>query len=121
MKNCRECGHEVSEWAFSCPNCGAPRPAKADFDGYGFEYKSSYTILGLPLVHISFKYNRYKLPVVARGVFAIGQFAVGFVTIAQIGIGLVSVAQITVALYALAQVGLCVFGGFGQVIKVLFS
>ncbi len=120
MKNCRECGHEVSEWASTCPECGAPRPAKAEWNGYGFEYKSPFEILGVPFIHISLKYNRNKMPVVARGVIAIGQFAVGVITIAQFGIGLFSVAQITVALYALAQIGLCVFGGFGQVIKVLF-
>ncbi len=130
MKNCRECGREVSEWAFVCPNCGAPRPAKANWDGYGFEYKSQFEVLGLPFIHVSFKYNRNRIPVVARGVIAIGQFAAGIIsvgqfaagmiTIAQFGIGIISVSQLTVALYALAQVGLCVFGGYGQVVKVLF-
>ena len=29
MKSCRECGHQVSEQAFSCPNRGAPYPPRA--------------------------------------------------------------------------------------------
>ncbi|MCE5251473.1 zinc ribbon domain-containing protein [bacterium] len=120
MKNCRECGHEVSEQANTCPKCGAPRPAKAVLDGYGFEYKSPVKLLGIPLIHISFKYSPNKIPVVARGIIAIGQFAVGFITIAQIGIGFIGAGQIIAAFYALAQVGLCIFRGYGQVIRTLF-
>ena len=54
MKMCRECQHQVSENAFSCPGCGAPYPAKPKWDGWGFEYKSKTRLLGLPLLHISF-------------------------------------------------------------------
>jgi len=54
MKTCRECNHQISEQAFACPNCGAPRPAKKKWDGYGYEYKSNSTFLGFPLIHISF-------------------------------------------------------------------
>jgi hypothetical protein len=28
LTNCRECGHEISSEAESCPNCGAPNPQK---------------------------------------------------------------------------------------------
>ena len=28
MSNCRECGKTVSTKAKTCPNCGAPKPAK---------------------------------------------------------------------------------------------
>ena len=55
MKTCRECKHQVSQEAKACPNCGAPHPAKLKWDGYGYEYKSESTFLGLPLIHISFK------------------------------------------------------------------
>ena len=108
MKPCRECQHQISEQAWSCPSCGAPFPAKEKWDGYGFEYKSQTTFLGLPLVHISFKYKPNRVPVPAKGIIAIGQFAIGFVTISQFGIGLVSISQFTVAAYALAHaVGRC--------------
>jgi hypothetical protein len=129
MKPCRECRHEISEQAMSCPNCGAPFPAKAKWDGWGFEYKSETTFLGLPIVHISFKYRPNRVPVPARGVIAIGQFACGFVTISQFGIGLVSISQFTVAMCALAQfafaysliaqLGIYIHEGHGQLVKSL--
>ena len=129
MKPCRECQHQVSEQATACPNCGAPFPAKEKWDGYGFEYKSQTTFLGLPLLHVSFKYRPNRMPVPARGVIAIGQFACGLITISQFGVGLVSLSQFTVAFYAMAQigfaysliaqVGLYIHSGYGQMVRSL--
>ena len=109
----------------SCPNCGVPYPAKDQWDGWGFEYKSQTTLMGLPLVHISFKYRPNRMPVPAKGIIAIGQFGVGIVTIAQFGIGLFGVCQFAIAGYALAQfaiawsliaqIGLYLHKGAGQV------
>jgi hypothetical protein len=129
MKPCRECKHEVSEQAFSCPNCGAPYPARDKWDGWGFEYKSPVTFLGLPLVHISFKYRPNRVPVVAKGILAIGQFACGVVTISQFGVGFISLSQFTAAWFALAQIafgysiiaqiGIYLHSGRGQVVRSL--
>ncbi len=126
MKKCRECEHEVSEQAFVCPGCGAPYPARESWDGWGWEYKSPTTLFGLPLLHISFKYRPNRMPVVARGIVAIGQFACGPVCISQFGIGLVSLSQFTVAGFALAQfaaayslvaqVGVYIGSGYGQLV-----
>ena len=103
MKSCRECSHQVSDQAVSCPGCGAPYPARERWDGYGFEYKSQATFFGLPLLHVSFKYRANRMPVVAKGVIAVGQFGAGIVTISQFGIGVFSLGQFTIAGYALAQ------------------
>ena len=103
MRTCRECGQQVSEQAFSCPACGAPYPARAHWDGWGFEYKSRASFMGWPLLHISFKYRSNRMPVPARGIIAIGQFGIGVVNISQFGIGLFSLAQFTIAGYAIAQ------------------
>jgi hypothetical protein len=103
MKPCRECKHQVSEQATACPNCGAPYPANETWNGWGFEYKSKTRLLGLPLLHISFKYRPNRVPVPAKGVIAIGQFAFGILTLSQFGIGIVSVSQFTIAVHALAQ------------------
>lgn len=103
MKPCRECHHEISEQAFACPHCGAPFPARATWDGWGYEYKSKLAIAGLPLLHISFKFRPNRTPVVARGIIAIGQFGCGVVCIAQFGVGVFSLAQFTIAGFALAQ------------------
>ena len=105
MKPCRECKHEISEQAPCCPNCGAPDPAKDEWDGYGYEYKSKATIFGIPWVHISFKYRPNRRPVPARGVIAIGQFACGIFTVSQFGIGVISISQFAIAGHALAQFG----------------
>ena len=103
MKPCRECQHEVSEQAPACPGCGAPFPARQEWDGWGFEYKSTATLFGLPLLHISFKFRPNRVPVPAVGIIAIGQFACGVFTLSQFGVGIVSVSQFTIAAYALAQ------------------
>ncbi len=81
LKPCRECHRDVSDQAWNCPHCGAPHPAR----DWGFEYKSKATLMGLPLVHVAFKYRPNRLPVPARGVIAIGQFACGILTISQSG------------------------------------
>ena len=129
MLSCRECQQNVSEQAAACPHCGAPFPAKEKWDGWGFEYKSEASLLGLPLLHISFKYRPNRVPVPAKGVFAIGQFACGIFTLSQFGVGVVSVSQFTIAAYALAQIGFAysliaqlgiyIHQGRGQVVKSL--
>ena len=126
MKPCRECKHEVSEQATACPGCGAPFPAREKWDGWGFEYKTEATMLGLPLLHISFKFRPDRFPVPAVGVIAIGQFACGVFTVSQFGVGVVSLSQFTVAGYALAQFaiayaliaqfGIFVSEGYGQMV-----
>ena len=113
----------------ACPNCGAPFPAKDKWDGRGFEYKSSAKVLGLPLLHISFKYRPNRLPVPAKGVIAIGQFACGIITVSQFGLGVVSISQFTIAAYALAQfafaysliaqLGIYIHEGHGQLVRSL--
>ena len=129
MKSCRECKREVSEQATACPGCGAPYPARENWNGWGFEYKSKSTFLGLPLLHISFKYAPNRVPVPAKGVIAIGQFACGIFTLSQFGVGVVSVSQFTIAGLALAQfafaysliaqIGIYIHEGHGQIVRSL--
>jgi hypothetical protein len=131
MKPCRECQKEISEQAVICPNCGAPYPAKDKWDGWGFEYKSPVIFFGLPLLHISFKYRPNRVPVPAKGIIAIGQFACGIITISQFGVGVVSLSQFTIAGFALAQFaaayslvaqfGLYIHSGHGQMVKNLLE
>ena len=103
MKPCRECKHEISEQAIVCPHCGAPYPAREKWDGWGFEYKSQAEFLGLPWIHICFKYRTRFMPVPARGIIAIGQFGAGVINISQFGIGVVNVAQFGIGCWVLAQ------------------
>jgi hypothetical protein len=86
-------------------------------------------LLGVPLVHISFKFRPNRIPVPARGIIAIGQFACGVITISQFGIGFISISQFTVAGYALAQIafayslvaqlGIYIHEGHGQLVRSL--
>ena len=62
--------------------------------------------MGLPLVHIAFKYRPNRTPVVARGILAIGQFGVGIITIAQFGVGVFCLSQFGIGVFVLAQLGL---------------
>lgn len=111
----------------SCPQCGAPMPAKKAWDGWGFEYKSSFEIFGWPLLHVAFKYRPNRMPVPAKGIIAIGQFACGGLVISQFGLGVISISQFTIAgsalaqfaiAYALiAQLGLFLSHGRGQLVK----
>ena len=122
MKPCRECNHEISEQAIACPNCGAPHPSRENWDGHdyeyhGYEYKSKAELMGLPILHISFKYRHDRKPVPAVGVIAIGQFAVGILTISQFGVGVISISQFTVGVLSVAQfaagyAGIAQFGVF---------
>lgn len=126
MTPCRECQREIPEQAGFCPHCGVAHPAGEKRDGWGFEYRSDAELLGLPLLHVSFKYRHNLVPVPARGVVAIGQFAFGVFTLSQFGVGVVSVSQFTVAGYALAQfalaysliaqLGIYVHKGVGQLV-----
>lgn len=129
MKNCRECGHQVSEQAMSCPGCGAPYPARDRWDGWGYEYRSKTAVFGLPLLHVALKYRPNGRPVVAKGILAIGQFAAGVFTVSQFGVGLFSLSQFTLAGFAVAQfgiawglvaqIGVFVEHGYGQVVLSL--
>ena len=126
MVKCRKCRQDVDEQAFACPQCGAPFPAKETWDGWGYEYKSEQTVLGLPLIHISFKWRPNRSPVPAKGWIAIGQFGIGVINISQFGIGLVSISQFTIAGFAvaqcaiayslIAQVGIYINQGVGQAV-----
>jgi len=129
MKPCRGCSKEVAHDAVVCPHCGAPFPAKEKWDGFGYEYKSPARVLGLPLLHVSFKYRINRVPVPARGIIAVGQFAFGVVTISQFGVGILSVGQFALAGFALAQfaaaysliaqIGVYVHQGYGQMVASL--
>ncbi len=127
MKACRECKHQVSEQATRCPGCGAPYPAKEKWDGWGFEYKSKTSFYGWPLLHISFKYRPNRVPVPAKGIIAIGQFAIGLINISQFGVGIFCLCQFAIGAYVLAQfafaysciaqIGLFIHSGIGQFVR----
>jgi hypothetical protein len=116
LTTCRECGADVSDQARACPRCGASQAAAPSYPGFGFEWKSSRTYRGYPLVHIAFgKDSRGKWRV-AKGVIAIGQFALGLVTVAQFGVGLLfGFGQFLLGSFVLAQFAGGLVLGVGQI------
>jgi len=131
LTRCRECGNDVSEEAVSCPHCGAPYPSRAEWKGRGFEWKSAASVGEIPLCHIAFGRDSKGKRRVAKGIVAIGQYAVGVITVAQFGVGILTLAQfgagalftigqfalgyavigqVAVGYYALAQIAVAEFG-----------
>jgi hypothetical protein len=112
---CRECQREVSQVTRKCPHCKAPNPGRANWQGTGRDWQSSTTIWGYPLVHIAYGRNAQGKLRVAKGVIAIGQFAIGLIAIAQFGVGfLFGFGQFVLASSAFAQVAIAPTISVGQ-------
>jgi hypothetical protein len=115
LKPCRECGREISTDALACPECGAPFPARVKWTGAGLEWKSRTTVLGFPLVHVAFGRDGQGKLRVAKGIIAVGQFAVGLITLAQFGIGILfGFGQFLIGLTVVAQFAGGLLLGIGQ-------
>lgn len=72
---------------------------------FHYEYKSSKTFMGLPLIHV----NIGLRPVRAKGVIAIGNAAQGIIAIGLAAVGVIALAPVGVGL--LLAIGACVVGG----------
>jgi hypothetical protein len=115
LVRCRECERLVSDKARACPHCGVPYPAQTEGEGTGYEWKSKWAVYGYPLVHIAFGTDGFGKKRVARGVFAIGQYAIGLVTIAQFGVGILfAFGQFVVGTTAIGQFAITALFGIGQ-------
>jgi hypothetical protein len=82
----------------------------------GYEWKSKAEIFGLPFIHIAVGRDRQtgKL-LVAKGIIAIGQFAIGIVAIGQFAVGLLlGLAQFSVGMFAVAQFAVGFIFALGQ-------
>lgn len=102
---------EPSSWE-SLPGSPLP-PGRRPF---GFEWRSSRSFRGYPLVHVAVGRDSQGKWRVAKGIVAIGQFGVGVVTIAQFGIGLLfGCGQFILGFTALAQVAVGLYAALGQV------
>jgi hypothetical protein len=83
---------------------------------YGFEWRSRAELFGWPLIHIAFgRSKQTEKLLVAKGIIAIGQFAIGIITIAQFGIGILfGFGQFIAGFIAIAQFALGICFGLGQ-------
>lgn len=120
---CRQCRQEVSGDPVTCPHCGAPRPARAEWRGEGFEYKSARSFGAWPLVHVAFGIDRDGRIRTARGVIAIGQRAVGGVAIGILSLGIVSLGVVCGGVISLGvvAVALALACGVNAIAPVAFG
>ncbi|MEO0292967.1 MAG: zinc ribbon domain-containing protein [candidate division WOR-3 bacterium] len=111
---CRECQKELSKESRICPYCGASLP-KLEWKRQGFEWKTDKTLFGYPLIHIAFGRDTQNKIRVAKGIIAIGQFAIGLITFAQFGIGILfGLGQFILSTTAIAQFAISILLGIGQ-------
>jgi hypothetical protein len=89
---CRECvGRDAPR--ILCRTCLEQRPI------LGYEYRSSATIGGWPLIHICAGIDPVTMrPKVAKGVIAVGNIAVGGIAVAGVACGLVTLGGLSVGL-----------------------
>lgn len=89
---CRDCiARDVPRLV--CRTCAEQRGV------LGFEYRSTATFAGWPLIHICAGVDPITMrPKVAKGVIAIGNIAVGGVAIAGLACGLVSLGGLSIGL-----------------------
>ena len=113
---CPKCRREIAPGSSTCPYCLTPIRTSAIGRGWGFEWKSSSMMFGLPLVHIAFGRDASGKWRVARGIIAIGQFAVGGIVFAQIGAAAIfGFGQIMLAPVVIAQIAIGLVFGLGQI------
>ena len=115
---CPKCGIYVEAGSGLCPVCSAASNNNdiAEKKVRGFEWRSRGEFAGWPLVHIAFGKNKSTGKLyVAKGVIAIGQFAVGIITVAQFGVGvLFGFGQFVAGYAAAGQLALAFYFGMGQ-------
>jgi hypothetical protein len=117
---CHECvGHQTPRLVCrTCSTSAAPLGfGRSGWYGYGYEYKSSTTIGGWPLVHVCSGIDPVTMRLrVARGIVAIGNIAVGGLAVGGIACGLFTMGGASFGLLTAiggAAVGLGVsVGGF---------
>jgi len=112
---CRSCRQTVRADLKRCPYCGVPFPARGQVPSSGFEWKTETEFFGYPLVHVAFGRDHEGRLRVAKGVIAIGQYAIGAFTLAQFGVALLfGIGQFILGPIVLGQVAIGILFGAGQ-------
>ena len=78
----------------------------------GYEYRSTKTLWGWPLVHVLFAPNRFG---VARGIIAIGDCAVGGIALGSLAVGGIALGGLSVGLVGLGGVAIGLLVALGGV------
>ena len=97
-----------------------PKVVVVERQPWHYEYKSKWTLFGLPLVHVNMGHGwprRAKGIIavgnIATGILALGGIAVGLLTLGGVGIGLIALGGMALGSFALGgvSIGLIAWGG----------
>jgi hypothetical protein len=112
---CRSCRQMVKIGLIRCPHCGVVSPTHGQVRGSGFEWKTETEFFGYPLVHVAVGRDQDGRLRVAKGVIAIGQYAIGAFVLAQFGVALVfGLGQFILGPIVLGQIAIGLLFGAGQ-------
>jgi len=111
MKTCSYCAESIQDQAIKCRFCGEYLAGRGSLiygsNWWGYEYRSQIEMFGWSLIHIAGGINpRTGLPRIARGIIAVGNFAVGLVAIGGFAVGGFTIAGIGIGLFVLAGIAI---------------
>lgn len=114
-KECEKAGRSSDDGGDVGASCEEAGPS------CGFEWKTRARLFGLPLICIACGSDEQGKRRTAKGMIAIGQYAVGGIAVGQFAIGLIALGQFAFGIAAFGQLALGMLTGWGQLAIGVFA